>query len=335
MPKSTATTAAPVQTEHYGFFLMPGFSIISFAATIDPLRLANQLSGQNLYEWHFYGPSDQTVTCSTGIQFTPTRMMRDTEKVDRMFVVGGIGANQVAEESLCSWLRNLVRDGVSIGATSTGSLLLAQAGVLEGKTCTVHWEERDRLTKAFPNLNVSEELYEIDGNLMTCSGGLSGLDLILQLITLQHGESLAHQVAENCIHPNIRPAHDKQRMKLQLRQHGSHPRLTQALELMREHLDDVLTCDQICDRIGLSTRQLERLFRQHLNTSPTAYYMSLRLENARQQLKNSALPIQAIARGAGFSSTSYFSRCYRKQFGVTPREARTGVHRMIELGERD
>lgn len=324
-----------VRTEHFGFFLMPGFSIISFAATIDPLRLANQLSGQTLYEWHFYGPSDQTVTCSTGIQFTPTRMMRDTDQVDRMFVVGGIGANQVAEESLCSWLRNLVRDGISIGATSTGSLLLAQAGILEGKTCTVHWEERERLTRAFPNLNVSEELYEIDGNLLTCSGGLSGLDMILQLITLRHGESLAHQVAEQCIHPNIRPAHDKQRMKLQLRQHGSHPRLTQALELMRERLDDVLTCDQICEKIGLSTRQLERLFRQHLNTSPTAYYMSLRLENARQQLKNTSLPIQAIARGAGFSSTSYFSRCYRKQFGVTPREARTGVHRIIELGERD
>ncbi|NVK02234.1 MAG: helix-turn-helix domain-containing protein, partial [Oceanospirillaceae bacterium] len=95
------------------------------------------------------------------------------------------------------------------------------------------------------------------------------------------------------------------------------------------------TCDQICDRIGLSTRQLERLFRQHLNTSPTAYYMSLRLENARQQLKNTTLPIQTIARAAGFSSTSYFSRCYRKQFGVTPREARTGVHRIIELGERE
>lgn len=323
-----------LRPEQFGFFLMPGFSIISFAATIDPLRLANQLSGQTLYEWHFYGPGDQTVTCSTGMQFPPTRKMADTTGIDRMLVVGGIGAHQVAEESLCSWLRNLVRDGIGLGATSTGSLLLAQAGVLENKTCTVHWEERDRLTKAFPKLNVSEELYEIDGNLMTCSGGLSGLDMILQLITRKHGESLAHQVAEQCIHPNIRPAHDKQRMKLQLRQHGSHPRLSQALELMREHLKEVLTCEQICDLIGLSTRQLERLFRQHLNTSPTAYYMSLRLEYARQQLKNSSLSVQTIARQVGFSSTSYFSRCYRKQFGVTPREARTGVHRMIELGER-
>lgn len=323
------------QPEQFGFFLMPGFSIISFAATIDPLRLANQLSGQTLYEWHFYGPRDQTVSCSTGMMFQPTREMRDTVSIDRMLVVGGIGAHQLAEESLCSWLRNLVRDGISLGATSTGSLLLAQSGVLDHKICTIHWEERDRLIKLFPHLNVSEELFEIDGNMMTCSGGLSGLDMILQLITLKHGESLAHQVAEQCIHPNIRPAHDKQRMKLQLRQQGSHPRLTQALELMREHLTEVMTCDQICEHIGLSTRQLERLFRQHLNTSPTAYYMNIRLESARQQLKNSTLPIQTVARNAGFSSTSYFSRCYRKQFGLTPRDARTGVHRMIELGERD
>jgi transcriptional regulator GlxA family with amidase domain len=320
--------------EHFGFFLMPGFSIISFAATIDPLRLANQLSGQTLYEWHFYGPADQTVTCSTGMRFQPTRRMNDTESIDRMLVVGGIGAQQESETYFNDWLQNLVRDGVSLGATSTGSLLLAEAGVLEGKTCTVHWEERDQLTELYPDLNVSEELYEIDGNLMTCSGGLSGLDMILQLITIRHGESLAHQVAEHCIHPNIRPAHDKQRMKLQLRQHGSHPRLTQALELMREHIQPVLSCEQISDRVGLSTRQLERLFRQHLNSSPTNYYMSLRLEFARQQLKSTRLPIQTVAKKAGFTSTSYFSRCYKKQFGLTPREARTGVHRMIELGEK-
>lgn len=320
--------------EHFGFFLMPGFSIISFAATIDPLRLANQLSGQTLYEWHFYGPADQTVTCSTGMRFQPTRRMNDTESIDRMLVVGGIGAQQESEAYLNDWLQNLVRNGISLGATSTGSLLLAEAGVLEGKTCTVHWEERDQLTELYPDLNVSEELYEIDGNLMTCSGGLSGLDMILQLITIRHGESLAHQVAEHCIHPNIRPAHDKQRMKLQLRQHGSHPRLTQALELMREHIQPVLSCEQISDRVGLSTRQLERLFRQHLNSSPTNYYMSLRLEFARQQLKSTRLPIQTVAKKAGFTSTSYFSRCYKKQFGLTPREARTGVHRIIELGEK-
>jgi len=320
--------------ENFGFFLMPGFSIISFAATIDPLRLANQLSGQTLYDWHFYGPNDQTVASSTGMQFQPTRRMSDVESIDRMLVVGGIGAQQASETSLNRWFQDLVREGISLGATSTGSLLLAEAGVLEGKTCTVHWEEREQLTESYPHLNVSEELYEIDGNLMTCSGGLSGLDMILQLITLRHGESLAHQVAEHCIHPNIRPAHDKQRMKLQLRQHGSHPRLTQALELMREHIQPVLTCEQICDRIGLSTRQLERLFRQHLNTSPTTYYMSLRLEFARQQLKGSRYPIQTVAKKAGFTSTSYFSRCYKKQFGVTPREARTGVHRVIELGDK-
>lgn len=320
--------------EHFGFFLMPGFSIISFAATIDPLRLANQLSGQTLYEWHFYGPADQTVTCSTGMRFQPTRRMNDTESIDRMLVVGGIGAQQESETYLNDWLQNLVCNGISLGATSTGSLLLAEAGVLEGKTCTVHWEERDQLTELYPDLNVSEELYEIDDNLMTCSGGLSGLDMILQLITIRHGESLAHQVAEHCIHPNIRPAHDKQRMKLQLRQHGSHPRLTQALELMREHIQPVLSCEQISDRVGLSTRQLERLFRQHLNSSPTNYYMSLRLEFARQQLKSTRLPIQTVAKKAGFTSTSYFSRCYKKQFGLTPREARTGVHRMIELGEK-
>ncbi|MBP0048270.1 GlxA family transcriptional regulator [Marinobacterium sp. AK62] len=317
------TTEANSQTENVGFFLIPEFSMISFAAVVDPLRMANRLSGKPLYRWHFYGPGDQPVVCSNGIAVPPSRPMQETDDLQRLFVVAGINAHLVDQQPLFKWLRRLSRQGVALGGTSTGSLLLARAGLLKGHTCTIHWENRESMQEEFPRLNVTGELYEIDGRISTCSGGLAGLDMILQIIALKHGETLANDVAEQCIHPHIRPAHDKQRMKFQLRYHANHPRLVQALELMRENLEEVLSCEEIAQLVGISTRQLERLFHQHLQLSPAQYYMELRLERARHLLQQSSLTILQIATACGFSSTSYFSRCFRRKYDCSPREARS------------
>jgi transcriptional regulator GlxA family with amidase domain len=316
------TTSPQPVTEHIGFFLIPDFSMISFAAVVDPLRMANRLSDQALYKWSFYGLHDTAVPCSNGVTVQPTRALSDTRDIDRMIVVAGIRAHLVDEQPLFRWLRSLARQGVRLGATSTGSLLLARAGLLKGKTCTIHWENQQSMQEEFPDLTISGELYEIDRNVMTCSGGLAGLDMMLQLIALTHGEKLARDVAEQCIHPNIRPAHDKQRMKLQLRFHANHPRLVQALELMGENLEEVLTCDEISHNVGISTRQLERLFHQHLAVPPATYYMQLRLERARHLLQQTTLSVLQIATACGFNATSYFSRCYKKQYNRTPREER-------------
>jgi len=316
------TDADAVETEQIGFFLVPDFSMISFAAVLDPLRMANRLSGKSLYGWHFYGFKDEPVHCSNGMTVQPTREMSDTAGLDRLIVIAGIRAHLVDEQALFKWLRQLAHRGVGLGATSTGSLLLARAGLLKGSTCTIHWENRESMQEEFPDLNVTGELYEIDRNIITCSGGLAGLDMILQLIALRHDEGLANDVAEQCIHPSIRPAHEKQRMKLQLRYHANHPRLLQAMELMAENLEEVLTCEEISRLVGISSRQLVRLFQKHLKVSPTEYYMELRLKRARYLLQQSTLSVLQVATVSGFSSTSYFSRCYRKRFKRTPREER-------------
>lgn len=317
------TAAESVQTERIGFLLIPEFSMISFAAVVDPLRMANRLSGKPLYEWFFYGPHDEPVRCSNGVEVKPTRMMDDTQGINTMIVVAGINAHLVDEKPIFKWLRQLSRQRIVLGATSTGSLLLARAGLLKGHTCTIHWENLESMQEEFVGLNVTGELYEIDGNVMTCSGGLAGLDMSLQLIAMRHGEALANDVAEQCIHPNIRPAHDKQRMKFQLRYHANHPRLVQALELMRGNLEEPLTCEEISEMVGISSRQLERLFHQHLGAPPAQYYMDLRLERAQHLLQQSSLSILQIGTACGFSSTSYFSRCYRKKYNRSPREERT------------
>jgi len=308
------------QEEHIGFFLLDNFSMLSFSAVLEPLRMANRLNVKSLYKWHIYSVNDQSVVASNGISFTPTREISDTDNLDILFVVAGIGAQHVGDDKLFSWLRGLMRRGIKIGATSTGSLLLAQAGILKDRTCTIHWENKASFSESYPYINVTDELYELDKNIMTCSGGLAGLDMILHYINIRHGLKLSKDIAEQCIHPAIRPAHDNQRMTLQLRYKTRHPRLLKALELMQTNIEDILTCLEIGQLVGLSTRQLERLFREQLEISPANYYMNLRLQRSHYLLQQSTLSILQISTACGFNSTSYFARCYRNEYGCTPRE---------------
>ena len=210
---------------------------------------------------------------------------------------------------------NALLHAVGLDASSIGLLLLSLSTIAGAKISNPSWVN-------FQSAGWVSFQSAPTRNVITCSGGLAGLDMILHLIALKHGEVLANDVAEQCIHPNIRPAHEKQRMKLQLRYHASHPCLLQAIELMRENVEEILSCQEISDYVGISNRQMERLFRQHLGVSPTTYYMNLRLERASQLLQQTALSILQVGTACGFVSTSYFSRCYRKRYGYTPRDER-------------
>lgn len=308
--------------EHIGFYLTERFSMLSLAAILEPLRIANRLSAQQLYQWSFCCAGDNPVSCSNGLPFAPSLAMAEGRSLDRLFVVAGIDAHQLEDNELFSWLRSLSRRHIPVGATSTGSLLLAKAGLLKNHACTIHWENIESLREDFPMLNVTEELFEIDDQYMTCSGGLAGLDMMLQLISYKHGEKLAADVAEQCIHPNIRSAHEHQRMAVQLRHKINHPRLVKAIELMHNHIENNLTYQEIGNQVGLSRRQLERLFQEHLHCTPSTHYMAIRLEQARYLLKQSTLSILQIATASGFMSTSYFACCYKKTFNRTPSEER-------------
>ncbi|MHC8410529.1 GlxA family transcriptional regulator [Pseudomonas sp. Hz4] len=313
---------ATLPTERIGFFLVPDFSMLSFSATIEPLRMANRMSGKSLYEWFIFTATNEPVFASNGMSFCPSRQLENFQDIDTLIVVAGIGAHVYDDPVTKQWLRRLSAQKLNIGATSTGSLLLARSGLLKTQTCTIHWENIDSFREEFPRLNITGELYEIDGKYLTCSGGLAGLDMMLYLIGNRHGESLVHAVAEQCIHPNIRPAHENQRMSLQSKFHVNNPRLIKAIEVMREHLDEQLSSQEIAKAANLSSRQLERLFQEHLSTTPNHFYLDLRLDRARFLLVQSSFSIVEVASICGFGSTSYFAKCYRKRFGQLPREDR-------------
>lgn len=320
----TPAAHPPTETRQIGFLLLPEFSMLSFAATVEPLRMANRLAVRRLYEWPLYGLDDRPITASNGMPFHPDRHFGDAVGLHALFVVAGYATPLPQCRALTDWLRQLARSGITLGATSTGSLMLARAGVLTDRRCTIHWENADSLQEEFPRLYVTNELYEVDGNVLTCSGGVAGLDMMLQIIGSDHGEPLANAVAEQCIHSSIRPAHAAQRMSLQDRHRITNRHLLHAVELMRAHLDEPLSCASLAERVGLSMRHLERLFREHFGTTPAGFYMDLRLEKAHHLLQQSTLPVLQIAPACGFSSSSYFARRYRGRYGCSPIEARRG-----------
>lgn len=309
-------------TQKIGFLLIPQFSMLSFMSALEPLRVANRLSEQTLYEWHIFSSDDTPVFASNDIPISPDRRFNETGDINLLIVVAGIGVSLVEDKSLSEWLRQLSRKGVAMGATSTGSLLLARAGLITDHRCTIHWENKESFEEEFPSLNVTGELYETDRNIMTCSGGLASLDMILNKIALEHGPTLAIDCAEQFIHPQIRSANESQRMKLQLRYKTNHPRLLKVIQIMEIHTEEVLTCVDIGKKVGLSARQMERLFKEHLQTTPNAFYMQLRLERAKHLLVQSTMSVTQIAAACGFNSTSYFTRCYVKSFEMTPRQTR-------------
>lgn len=328
---SMKSQTQPVQ--RYGFLLLPEFSMLSFASASEPLRMANRLAGNTLFESDLYSLNDEPVPASNGLPFTPTRPCTDTDGLTALLVVAGIGAHLVATDELGHWLRSLSRRGVLLGATSTGSLLLARAGILHDQRCTIHWENATSLRERFPLLDVTGELYELDTHVITCSGGVAGLDMMLQLIRETHGDELANAVSEQCIHPSIRPPYAAQRMALASRWHINNSKLLDAVRLMQSHLEDRLTSAEIADLAGVSVRQLERLFRHDLDTTPGAFYMDLRLERGYRLLEQSTMSVMEIAFACGFSSSSHFARAYRHQHGCSPRQQRQREWNKVAISE--
>ncbi|MFD1379776.1 GlxA family transcriptional regulator [Fodinicurvata halophila] len=214
----------------------------------------------------------------------------------------------------------------------TASYILAKAGLLEGYSCTIHWENLAGFVEDFPELDVTNELFEIDRHRFTCAGGTAALDMMLNVISLQHGHELAAAVAEQFLHERIRDQNDHQRMSLPARLGVRHPKLLSVISTMERHLEEPLSRAQLAREAGLSTRQLERLFRKYLSRSPARYYLELRLNRARLLLLQTNLSVIDVALACGFVSASHFSKCYRDFFGRTPRKERglppapEGVH---------
>ena len=313
--------------EVIGLFMVPSFSMIAFASAIEPLRLANRLSDKALYEWMLISSDGGPVTASNGISVNPHVAMSEIDgagrpEVPTLILVSGVGAEVYDEPDTFAWLRRLDRRGADIGALCTGAHVLARAGLLEGRVCTLHWENIPSFRETYPDIEVTDDLFEIDGNRFTCSGGTAALDLMLHLIRAEHGDELATRVSEECILDHVRGGREHQRMPLAVRLGVDNRKLIDSIHLMEAHLEEPLAQGALAAAVGISRRQLERLFRRHVGRPPNRYYMQLRLDRARRLLLQTDMAVVDVAMACGFVSASHFAKCYRRLYGVTPRQAR-------------
>ncbi len=314
--------------ERIGFLLVPEFSMMAFFSAVEPLRVANRLSGQNLYSWHIFSHDGRPVEASNGMAVLAEAPIGKVENFPVIIVCASFDPDRYVSKPLLSWLRRLSRQGAELGGLDTGAQILARAGLLNGYHVTLHWEHLPSFQESFPDIEVSEELFEIDGKRFTCSGGTAAIDMMLHMISARHGQELAVACSEQLLHDRIRSPGDHQRMALGLRLGVRHPKLISILEAMERSVEEPLSLDSLADIGCISRRQLERLFRGYLDDTPTGYYLKLRLRRSRHLLEQTDMSVMQVAMACGFVSAPYFSRAYRNLFGRSPREDR----RFVRMG---
>lgn len=310
-------------TTHFVFFLLHDFSHLAFSCALEPLRIANLVSGKPLYRWSLASADGQTATCSNGSVTLVHAGMEPTRHIDRLFLISGIDMQSHTTPEVLAYLRRERAAGTPLGAICSGAYVLARAGFLNGVETAIHWEYHDLLVEEFPEVNLVRNVFVANERIITASGGTAAADLMLHLIGAQHGTDLATAVADQMVYNAVREGSAAQRVSLQSRHGMRNSHLMRAIQLMEETIEDPISPSLIAEQLGISTRQLERLFGRYLNSSPKHYYMEMRLHRARNLLLQSENSITEIAMACGFRSTSHFSKVFRAEFGMSPLSQRT------------
>ncbi|MFT5720099.1 MAG: transcriptional regulator GlxA family with amidase domain [Motiliproteus sp.] len=310
-----------------GFLLLDNFTMIALASAIETLRMANQLSGEELFSWQLISEDGCLVQASDGLSFTPDFSILNAPILDIVIVAGGVDITRSFSPRQVSWLRTLGRKNYTLGGICTGAYVLAHAGLLDNYESSIHWECLASLQERYPKVRCNNRLYSIDKNRMTSSGGTTSMDMFLNYITLKYGGKLSGAVSDMFICDRVRGEFDQQRVSLRQMHTQGQPvqKLVDIIELMEANLEEPIELDELASYVAVSRRQLERMFLKNLDCSPSRYYLKLRLDRARQLLKQSSLSIVEISAACGFVSTPHFSRCYRKHIGISPRDERKGI----------
>ena len=311
------------EPQSFGFLLLPEYSMIAVSSAIEPLRMANYITQKQLYQWNTITIDDKPVAASNGIMSSPTASVESAGNMNVVFVCGGINIKKHGADALTvRWIQDLSRKKKNLGGLCTGTYTLAKANLLDKVRCTVHWEVLDAVREEFPHLHLTHQLFEIDGGRYTCAGGQAPLDMMLGLIQQEWGGTLAADISDEFLYDRIRESRETQsRCVRNLVGPGGH-KLASVIALMTANIENPVGLSALAKHAHLSRRQLQRLFRTHLHTSPSRFYINMRLERARQLLHLTGKSILEVGLASGFRSAPHFTKCYRENFGITPREDR-------------
>jgi transcriptional regulator GlxA family with amidase domain len=307
---------------HVGFILMADYSMIAFANAVETLRMANYISRCQLYRWTVVSTGETAAVASNGLTTISTGDIDNLSKCDMVFICGGVNVRKNTDETVRQMLRQLAARGVVIGALCTGSFAMASAGLLDGYRCAIHWENLAAISEEFPKVQFSTEVFIVDRNRITCSGGTAPLHLMLHLVRASHGAKLVRDISEQFIVERLRASNDHQRIPQPECIGPGYQHLTEAAEIMAANIEEPLPMAELARAVGLSLRQMERVFHRYFSMNPAQYYMNLRLRRAQELLTHSSMPIMGVTVACGFQSSSHFCKAYRSLFGRSPSEER-------------
>ncbi len=314
--EGTPGGSAGVLRNPVAFLLMPQFTVLSLASAIEPLRIANRYLRQP-YQWQLYSPDGEPVPDDNGIMISVHGAAADAPAPGTLLICADQHPEKHVTPALSAWLRRISHRGTRIVSIDAAAFVLARAGLLKGHPVTMHWEVTSAFAERYPQIEVVNTLFEIGEGPVSCAGGTAVLDLMLHLIEAEHGELIAQKVAEHCIREKLRRGGDSQRMR------PPHERLAIAMQAGDAAPDGRIEVAEIARLVGVSERQLLRLYRRYLGQSPSRFHLAQRLDRARALLRSTAMSVTEVGAACGFSSPAHFARAFRKAYGHAPSKERS------------
>ena len=300
-----------------GIWPIPGYAMMSCASVLEPLRAANLLAASKLFEVTVFAPKDGAAS-SSGAILPGNHAVGDKPDLDLFLVIAGGDPFDFDDPIALAWLAQLEKHVPIIGGVSGGPVLLAKAGLLARRTCTVHWEHAEALSDGFHNIAIKRRLFVMERDRVTCGGGTAPMDLMHALIARLHGKAFARKVSDWFLHTDVRKASAPQRAQYADLISDAPLAIQEVVALMEDHLSDPLSLAQLGLIADVSPRQLNRLFDQACQTSTMAFYRKMRLDAGRHLVNTSQLSLSDIAEATGFHSAGHFSHQFAKAFGVRP-----------------
>lgn len=309
----------------FNFILQPEFPLYALVLASEALRIANQNSGRELFRWRFVTETGEPVRASNGLWMSADASLQTMPRADFYFVFEGNLPTQRNSRKLLNQLRAAVRFGAVVGAVDTGAFALAQAGLLDGRGAVVHWEAAPTFKERFPQIPARDQIYRVEGQNISCAGGVATLDMMLDLIGRLKTPTLAKEVANALVYvarlpttpqrPDSRPRPAKRALSDRI------------VGVMERNLDFPLSLEALAERLEMSTKTIQRQCQGGFAETPMRLYLRIRLQASRNMLFYEEFGIKDIATACGFSYPSVFSRAFRAQFGMTPREFRSSFRR--------
>lgn len=309
---------------HIGFIMEDGFQVMGMAA-LSAFEFANETLGAEAYRLTVMSENGGSIRSSLGIGIE-TQPLADFP--DTLMVVGELLPKPVSAV-LRDYIARAGRESRRVAGVCTGAFLLAEAGLLDGKSATTHWAHARSLQERFPNIHVDDDrIFIQDGSIWTSAGMSSAIDLTLALIEDDHGAELSRSIARKLVVYHRRPGGQSQFSAL-LELEPRSDRVRRALVYAKEHLRNPLTVEELAEAASLSPRQFSRLFREETGQSPAKAVERLRLEAAKVMLEDGRHPLDIVARDTGFVDRDRMRRAFLRFFGQPPQ----GLRRSLKLIE--